>query len=549
MKLENKKQILCDLLKNLLFILSVTTMTFLLIHIESFKQTIISVFLSFIVTSFITFKFQIRKKIFQNFTIKYAIIAILLALCTSFTFAQIFYSYHTIIEPMRTFFMNAPIPNSLVMFFLVLLSLYAIYTFYYYFISSFLPKSTLFFHSLDKQEKYHLIATTIILGLMIIVIYSYTSIFYLPKINGEVQAFDVIYSSDTGGHAVLNDYIDITAVENDIRQPLFGVFAIPFSIIAYTIGNLFTHFGNTYFILIAIIQVFLMNIVSILIGRLLQLEKAEKILFMLFYTVTYPFILFAFNLEQYVFGMFWLLCFLYSSCTNKKGNKFCFVACTGSLLTNGILFPLLTTGKKIKQWLIDFMTTGFAFISGMIIFGQTPIFLNFFSTGAKHVSNYIAMDDHSFAVICQYSRFIENCLLAPFQTITEERSGHISFQLAPATSLSIIGIILLVLVIFGFILNRKNKFAKICITWTIFSMVLLVFLGYGTRENALILYSFYFSWAFVSLLFLLFKKLLHKKPKIFITLFTIIIIALLIININGLLDLVRFGLHNYDRII
>lgn len=545
----NVKLIIYNLLTDCLFIISITTMTFLLLHIESVNQRIISVSLSFILTCIITFKFKIRKKIFQNFNIKYSIVAILFALATSLSFAQIFYSYHIVVEPMRTFFLNSPIPNSLIMFSLVLLSLYAIYSFYYYFFSIFLPNVILFFQNLEKEEKYHLIASTIILGIMIIIFYSYTSVFYLPKINGKVQAFDVIYSTDTGGHGILNDYIDITAIENDLRQPLFGVFSLPFSIIAYSLGNLFNSFGNTYFVLIAIIQIFLMNIISILLSRLLHLKKKEKTIFMLFYTITYPFILFAFNLEQYVFGMFWLFCFLYSYLQNNRSNKFCFIAATGSLITTGILFPFLTNGKKIKQWLIDFIATGFAFFSGVIIFGQTPIILNLFSSGIQHVSKYLIRDVSLFNVICQYSHFVKNCFLAPFQTITEEKLGHISFQLAPANSLSIIGIVLFILVVISFIVNRKDKFAKICMSWVAFSIIILIVLRYGTRENGLILYSLYFGWAFVSLLFLLLKKLLQTKTKCLIILSSILIIGLLIINIKGLFDLLQFGLQYYDHIL
>ena len=549
-KLEQKNAFnFNNLLKNIFFIISVSTFTFLLMHIESIKQTILTVFCSFLLTCFITFKFNIRQKIFNDFNIKHSIISILFALATTFAIAQIFYTYHIVVEPIRTFFLNNPIPDSLIMFLLILLSLYAVYSFYYFLISRFLPKSITFFKGLEKNEKNYLIISTCIFGLAIIIIYSITNVFYAPKINGEVQAFDVIYSSDTGAHGLLNDYIDITAIENDLRQPLFGVFSIPFSIIAYSIGNLFGQFGNSYFILIAIIQIFLMNIISILISRMMNLKKIEQTLFMIFYTVTYPFILFSFNLEQYVFGMFWFMCFLYSYIKHQKGSKFCFIASVGSLLTNGFFFPFLTTGRKIKQWIKDFASTAFAFISGIIVFGQLPVILNLFSSGINHVSRYMVKDTSFFNIICQYTNFITNCFIAPFKTVTEERLGHISFQLAYADTLNIIGLLILILVVIGFILNRKDKFAKICFSWVIFSIVLLIILGYGTRENGLILYSLYFNWAFVGLIFMLLKKLLQKKKKIFIIISVILIVLLLIFNINGLIDLVQFGLQNYDHVV
>ena len=537
-----------NIISNLYFIISVTIFTFLLIHIESIKQTIFSVFVSFTLTAFLTFKFKIREKIFENNNnVKIKYLSIFLAIASSFCIGNIFYAYHIVVEPTRSIFINSPIPDSLIMYVLICLSLYATYTFYYFLLNTLLPKAKEFFKNLEKNEKHYLIISTCIFSLAIIIIYSITNIFYAPRLNNEVQAFDVIFSSDTGAHGILNDYLDITAIENDIRQPLFGVFSFPFSIIAYMIGNLFNNFNNGYFILIAIIQVFLMNITSILLSRLLNLNKIKQTLFLMFYTVSYPFILFAFNLEQYVFGMFWLMCFLYSYIQNKEGSKFCFIVATGSLITNGILFPLLTSGKKIKKWFADFIQTLFAFLSGIIIFGQLPLILNIFSTGITHVSKYITKNTSFFNILCQYSNFVTNCFIAPFNTIVEERLGHPSFQLAPAETLSILGCIIFILVILGFILNRKDKFAKICFSWIIFSIVLLIVLGYGTRENGLILYSLYFNWVFVSLIFLLFKKLLGNKKKIFVTISVILIVLLLVCNIKGLIDLIQFGLQYFDH--
>lgn len=550
MELErrNKKVIIINILKELLFIVSVPTVTFLLSNIGSGKQRLLSIGLSFFIACFITFKLKILPKIFKEYNTKYSLISIFFAIATSFFIAQECYSYNMIVEPGRTIFLKNISHHSLFMFSLILLSLYALYSFYYYFISRFLPKSSSFFSSLEKNEKYYLIISSTILALGIIILYSLTSVFYATKLNGEIQTFDVIYSSDTGAHALLNSYLNVNSVENDLRQPLFAVFSFPFAIIAYMIGNLFNSFGNGYFIIIGIIQAFLMNVICIILGRLLNLQKIEKTLFLMFYTVTYPFILFAFNLEQYVFGIFWLFCFLYSYIQNKKGNKFCFVAAVGSLVTNGFLFPLLTTGKKIKQWFLDFFYTGISFVSAIIVFGQFPVILNIF-TGSSHIASYMSGENTIFNLLCQYSTFVKNCFIAPINTITEERLGHLSFQLPPATSLSIIGIIIFVLAIIGFVINRKDKFAKICMTWISFSAVLLIFLRYGTRENGLILYSFYFSWAFVSLIFLFFKKILQKKPKLLIILFVCLIITLTVLNINGLLDLVNFGLQNFDHVI
>lgn len=541
---KNKFLKLQKIFQKFLFIISVPTVTLLLSNIGSGKQRLLSVILSFIIAIFVTFKFNILDKIFKEKSKLYSVISLIFALITSFFFGQLFYSYNIVTEPVRSIFINI-LPDSLTMYSFIVLSLYALYCFYYFFMSRFLPKVKEFFTNLKTNEKTYLIISTCILGLAIIVIYSITNVFYAPKINGEIQTFDVIYSTDTGAHGVLNTYLNINSVENDLRQILFAVFSFPFAIIAYMIGNLFNNLGNGYFILIAIIQVFLMNITSILLSKMLNLKKVEQTLFLVLYTVTYPFILFAFNLEQYVFGMFWLMCFLYSYIQNKEGNKFCFIASVSSLTTNAIFFPLLTSGRKIKKWLTDFISTGLFFVAGIIVFGQFPVILNIF-TGTGHLSNYIS-GTINFNNICQYSNFVANCFIAPFNTIVEERLGHPSFQLAPAETLSIFGCIIFILVILGFILNRKDKFAKICFSWIIFSIVLLIVLGYGTRENGLILYSLYFNWVFVSLIFLLLKKLLGNKKKIFVTISVILIVLLLVCNIKGLIDLIQFGLQYFDH--
>lgn len=534
----------CIFLKNIFYVGSVTTVTLLLSNIGTGKQRLFSIILSFIIGCFATFGLNILPKIFKEKNKLHSLLSIFFAVSTSFYIAQEFYRYNIFTGPLKIFFKSTTIPHSLIMFFLILGSLYALYSFYYYFISRLLPRATSFFNNLEKNEKYYLYISTIIFGLCIIIIYSITNVFYSPKINQEIQAFDVIYSSDTGAHAILNDYLNINAVENDLRQPLFAVFTFPFAIIAYMIGNLFNTFGNGYFILLAIIQVFLLNICCIILGKLLNLRGFEKTLFLIFYTVTYPFILFVFNLEQYVFGLFWLLCFLFSTTQNKKGNKFYFIASIGSLITNGFVFPLLTSGKKIKEWFIDFFNTGIAFICGIIIFGQFPVILNIFA-GVNHLSSFVSTRVN-FNTLCQYTHFIENCFIAPFNTTTKVLFQHISYQLASYNSFSILGCMLFLFIIISFIINRKNNFAKICMSWVIFSIILLVVLGYGTSENGLILYSLYFSWAFVSLLFLLLKKILHRKPKVFICIFIILITIILALNINGLLDLVQFGLNNFD---
>ena len=120
-----------------------------------------------------------------------------------------------------------------------------------------------------------------------------------------------------------------------------------------------------------------------------------------------------------------------------------------------------------------------------------------------------------------------------------------SFQQTPATDFNLFGIGLLVLCIISFVLNRKNKFAKISFAWVAFSPVLLVLIGWGAKENGMILYTLYFGWAFISLFIMLINKIPKKLFVIKHVLYSISLLTLLCFNIRGYIEIIKFGITNF----
>ena len=108
----------------------------------------------------------------------------------------------------------------------------------------------------------------------------------------------------------------------------------------------------------------------------------------------------------------------------------------------------------------------------------------------------------------------------------------------------IIGIFILLIVIVGYILNRKNKFANFCMLWVIFSAILLLFIGWGTLENGLILYSLYFAFAYLSLFYLFFRCVI-KNDKIFGIFMLLLCLIILTCNIQELINIFSFAIKNY----
>ena len=75
-------------------------------------------------------------------------------------------------------------------------------------------------------------------------------------------------------------------------------------------------------------------------------------------------------------------------------------------------------------------------------------------------------------------------------------------------------------------------------------MIMLVGLGWGTKENGLILYALYFGWAFLVLLFQLVEKI-EKKMNVkyvlpLISVFSAVVLG--VINVPAIIEMVNFAI-------
>ena len=80
--------------------------------------------------------------------------------------------------------------------------------------------------------------------------------------------------------------------------------------------------------------------------------------------------------------------------------------------------------------------------------------------------------------------------------------------------------------------------------WILFSFALLCVMGWGTNENGLILYSLYFSWAYIILIYLFIDKLI-KNDLIKRIIIIILCISIFVFNIPAFLEIAKFGIVNY----
>lgn len=417
----------------------------------------------------------------------------------------------------------------------------------YFFIQKIIPLIKEESNKLTKIEKGFIIIMAIGGLLLANIIAHYTTAFYLPysKENDSIYNYDIIYTSDNGIIIGGDAYANICHPENDIRQPLFGVLALPFGIIGHFFGELLFFSPNyqSYAISMVTIQFILIAISIVMMGKMLGINEKNKTLFFLFFLVSAPYLIFSYCLEQYVIGLFYLILTIYVFVCRKEKINFCYIGATGTLLTSGILFPIITRAKKFRQWVIDVFKCFVAFVCITCVGGQFPQFANInkIQLLLKNYSGHVEIIDK----IYQFSVFVKTTLFFPPGEIVRDARGFFAYRLVNPEVISRTGILILVIVIISFIVNRKEKIAKICFSWVMFSIIILGFVGWGAFENGMILYSLYFSWAYICLIYMLIRKVLRENITLINIFMTLGVIGIFMVNIQELLNIFNFAIQYY----
>ena len=534
-----KEKITSNIILRTIFVLSCPFLTLLLSNRYDDIIVYIGCFLSFIIA------FILQKKISKLFNINKRIF--FLALIISLYVLGFFINIDNLtINNLKTVISNILgiyLEDSLYKV-IALLSLPSLTFIIYLLIIKVIPYIKTFFIGLSRIEKRYLIIISILGFFIAFLSNTLTTAFSIPYHDGDLKIYDVLYTTDSGSLVYEDTYFNVSFAENDIRQPLFGVFAIPFSIIAKVLAQLlfFLPSGFEYATMMCFLQFILLAITTILIARMLKLEEKDKKYLYLLFSVSFPYLIFSIILEQYVIGLFYLILAVYYFFVSKERVNYLYIGSVGAMITSGIIFPLISKGKTFKKWIQDVFKCFLAFISVFIISGQLPQLLLFVSR-FKELTTSFALKLSFTDKLYQFLNFVKATLIAP--------AGHMkmidsfpTYQLQEVKYISIAGLILLVLAVASYIVNRKNKFAKFSFLWIVFSIVLLLIVGWGTTENGLVLYSLYFSFAYLSLYFLLLKKIL-KNRKIFVAVTLLLIITVFILNINEITNIFRFAIKYY----
>ena len=362
-------------------------------------------------------------------------------------------------------------------------------------------------------------------------------------------SYDIIYTSDSPSLVKENAYLTLTHPENDLRQPLFAVFAGPFVGIPYLLARVIGTSATVQAILMNSAQLLMLLAANFTLAKMLKLDSVKRICFMLLTSCTYTQLLFTLMMEQYIVAYFWLIFCLYLIAENQQPERIALWGAGGTLLTSMILLPFMSAKSPIKDfkgWVMDMVKYGFEFVALMLVFCRFDVIFNLMSK-ISSLSDFTGKTVTFADKIYQYTDFICNCFVAPNAGVSTAAVDHISWQLNPATGINFTGILILILVVISAIWNRDKKSSLLAAGWVGFSVIMLLGLGWGTKENGLILYALYFGWAFLVLLFQLIEKVESKlNLKFLVPVVTIVVVVvLLVVNIPAIIEMVNFAITYY----
>ena len=503
---------------------------------------LISFIISLVVASQVPSLFDFAK---QN-RIRLHVVAILTALGTCWGEQSSFYAYWSVSRKVQA--LKAMLPISIDILGVISVFGAAAAVFFVYFCVLIFWKEMMktisdngIFDDVSIPEQ--IVYSILIIASLALVFFSFaqTEAFY-----GTEYDFNIIYTSDSPSLVKGNVYLALTHPENDLRQPLFAVFAVPFVGIPYLLGKMFGASASVQAMLINMVQVVMLFAANFMLAKMMRLNVTKRICFMLLASCTYTHLLFTLMMEQYIVAYFWLLFCMYLISEKQRPDRIALWGAGGTLLTSLILLPFMSEKnptRNLKEWFTDMVKFGLEFVAVMLVFCRFDVIFNL-------VANISFLDRFTGKTVTfadkfyQYIAFVSNCFVAPDAGVNTTAVDHISWQLNPVTSINFIGAAIVLLVIVSAVLNRDKKSSLLSVGWVAFSVIMLLGLGWGTKENGLILYALYFGWAFLVLLFQLVEKIEDKlNVKFLIPIFSIgCSVLLAMVNIPSIMEMVNFAI-------
>ena len=181
-------------------------------------------------------------------------------------------------------------------------------------------------------------------------VFAKTDAFYGTMADGS-NAYNIIYSSDSASLVNDNCFLFLGHIENDIRQPLFAVFSIPFMGLPYLFGRVLAFlFGHQKFF-----AAFSMNCAQIamllaginILAHALPCSAVRRRCFVVLFACSYVYLLSILMMEQYITAFFWLSLSVSMICSASKPDNLILHGAGGTLITSHLITCYSSTGGVV----------------------------------------------------------------------------------------------------------------------------------------------------------------------------------------------------------
>jgi len=394
------------------------------------------------------------------------------------------------------------------------------------------------FYSLTSSERRFLIIGSAAAVLYIVVLYNLSNLYYAPvlKDTTNILGADALYQLDSGPRIKNLQYTNILGKNQNggFSHPALEVFTLPFGLIAEIISVKPRYYGITN----GILQLLMLLFSALLMSRMAARERKSQIPFLVFTCTTFPFLVLSTGIESYTFATFWLVLALYESHYGRNSILWA-SGSVGAVITNGLAF--FTAIRTKRTAIKDLFLQGAAFLLILCCLQGISAVLS-----VNFRTNYHATDISMFEKFKHFSVFAKSTLFASGPKFINLDSTMPRVVQEDVTAVSVVGVIILALVIIGFVLNYKKRLAVFAFLWVLTSYIGIGVVGWTVKQNQVVLFDIYFSWAYVTLMYMAIDKLFgerKKKEKAA----TLLVLAALCLVVNGkaVIEILRFGIEFY----
>ena len=393
-----------------------------------------------------------------------------------------------------------------------------------------------FYLSLTKSEKIFILVTFSFFFLLFTISLCLTKLFIgvpHPEFGRwvEILSFDVGWSNGAGL------YVNPFTI-NNVRHFLVSYSILPFTCIPYVLINLFNA-GNYFGIYFLFLQYFIIATIIIILKRLLKINNIYgEIAFYVLIFLSSTFIINMSFYEKFVIPVFYLVLTIKAVIEKSKLKYFYYFMAIMSLSTLLLFFPIVffEKGKTFKQIIKELIYFAIITIILLILTSSYTILFTALKSTESLLASYGSKDIvlnilHYFTLLTQLIVIPDIVLRYPHAWATEPTFSSFYF---------ILGIIIFIMCIAGFILNRKEKIYQICLYWFFIIIFFVVILGWGVGANECFLSSFSYYWAIAPLIFGLFNKLIKNK-KLLLSIFIIIMLMVTGANTYEYIEILKIA--------